>query len=181
MRNLYIFLGLGFLLSCSNSQEEKNTGKSVYSRYFDAQIDTLLLQDMGVLKHTTEGEEVEQVQLDSMTDERWRQELRGFVNAVYVDTGDTANYFYAVDESGKFQIRRLIAKDTLAPLQRWEEMRVNGAIQLITWETQKRSVLIDRRIEMTYQPLKGYRIRMQEDAAWARPRSYEVFAEFNKK
>ena len=181
MRNLYLFLGLGFLLSCSNSQEEKNTAKSVYCRYFDSQIDTLLLQDMGVLKHTTEGEEVEQVQLDSMTDERWRQELRGFLNAVYVDTGDTANYFYALDQSGKFQIRRLIAKDTLAPLQRWEEMRVNGAIQIIMWETQKRSVLIDRRVEMTYQPLKGYRIRMREDAAWARPRSYEIFAEFTEK
>lgn len=171
-------MGLGLLLSCSDSQEEKTITKSVYTRYFERQIDTLLMQHMGVLKHTSEGEEVEQVQLDSMTVDRWRQELRGFLNAVYVDTGDTANYFYAVDESGKFQIRRLIAKDSMAPLQRWEEMRVNGAIQLITWETQKQSVLIDRRIEMTYQPLKGYGIRMREDAAWARPRSYEIFAEF---
>lgn len=171
-------MGLGLLLSCSDSQEGKTITKSVYTRYFERQIDTLLMQQMGVLKHTSEGEEVEQVQLDSMTVDRWRQELRGFLNAVYVDTGDTANYFYAVDESGKFQIRRLIAKDSMAPLQRWEEMRVNGAIELITWETQKQSVLIDRRIKMTYQPLKGYGIRMREDAAWARPRSYEIFAEF---
>lgn len=171
-------MGLGLLLSCSDSQEGKTITKSVYTRYFERQIDTLLIQQMGVLKHTSEGEEVEQVQLDSMTVDRWRQELRGFLNAVYVDTGDTANYFYAVDESGKFQIRRLIAKDSMAPLQRWEEMRVNGAIELITWETQKQSVLIDRRIKMTYQPLKGYGIRMREDAAWARPRSYEIFAEF---
>lgn len=125
-------MGLGLLLSCSDSQEGKTITKSVYTRYFERQIDTLLMQQMGVLKHTSEGEEVEQVQLDSMTVDRWRQELRGFLNAVYVDTGDTANYFYAVDESGKFQIRRLIAKDSMAPLQRWEEMRVNGAIELIT-------------------------------------------------
>jgi hypothetical protein len=39
---------------------------------------------------------------------------------------------------------------------------------------------MDRWVEMAYQPLKGYRIRMKEDAAWSAPRDYEIFAEFIK-
>ena len=140
--------------------------KGHYQRYFKLQIDTLMAEKYGVLRHTSEGDEVKQERLDSMSEARWNQELRGFVNAQYVDLEDTADFYYSMDQSGKFEIRRFMAKDTLAPLQRWEEMKVDGVTQLITWETQKRSVLMDRRVEMTYQPLKGYRVRMQEDAVF---------------
>lgn len=180
MRN-YIIIGLFSLATaCTTSPEENEVSKSHYQRYFKLQIDTLMAEKYGVLRHTSEGDEVKQERLDSMSEARWNQELRGFVNAQYVDLKDTAVFYYSMDQSGKFEIRRFTAKDTLAPLQRWEEMKVDGVTQLITWETQKRSVLMDRRVEMTYQPLKGYRVRMQEDAAWAAPRDYEIFAEFVK-
>jgi hydroxymethylpyrimidine pyrophosphatase-like HAD family hydrolase len=177
----YIIIGLCSLATaCTTSPEENGVSKSYYQRYFQLQIDTLLAEKYAVLRHTSEGEEVKQERLDSMSADRWNQELRGFVNATYVDIKDTSAYDYAIDQSGKFEIRRFTAKDTLAALQRWEEMKVDGVTQLITWETQKRSVLMDRRVEMTYQPMKGYRVRMQEDAAWAAPRDYEIFAEFVK-
>lgn len=175
------FFLIGLVISataCSISPEESNTPVSYYQKYFNDQIDSLMSGNYRVIRHTSEGEEVKQERLDSMDVERWSQELRGFINASYIDSNDTTHYQYALDRSGRFEIRRFTAKDTMAPLQRWEETKVDGVIQLITWETQKRSVLMDRRVEMTYQPLKGYRVRMKEDAAWSAPRDYEIFAEF---
>ena len=179
--NIFLFLAI-FMAACNPMADENAQSVSYYQTYFQKQIDTLLMDGYGVLRHTTEmeSEEVDQVQLDSMSKELWEQELRGFIYAGYVDELDTANYYFASDKSGKFEIRRFTAKDTLAHLQQWEETKVNGTIQLITWQTQKRSVLMDRWVEMAYQPLKGYRIRMKEDAAWSAPRDYEIFAEFIK-
>jgi len=180
MRKYFITGVVILATACSISPEENNSYQSYYQNYFHDQIDLLMAEEYGVIRHTSEGEEVKQERLDSMDIQRWTQELRGFINAVNIDSTDTAHYQYSLDKTGSFEIRRFTAKDTLAPLQRWEEMKVNGVIQLITWETQKLSVLMDRRVEMTYQPLKGYRVRMKEDAAWSAPRDYEIFAEFIK-
>ena len=119
MRN-YIIIGLFSLATaCTTSPEENEVSKSHYQRYFKLQIDTLMAEKYGVLRHTSEGDEVKQERLDSMSEARWNQELRGFVNAQYVDLEDTADFYYSMDQSGKFEIRRFTAKDTLAPLQRW--------------------------------------------------------------
>ena len=176
MRKLLYVLGFGLIAACSPSNPESE--KSFYAQYFESQIDSLLSENYGLLRHTSEGEEVEQERLDTMHVDLWERELRGFLNAENPNISDTANYQYAVDTAGRFEIRRLSAKDSTADLQFWEETRVDGAIQLITWRVQKKSVLIDRYFEMTYQPMKGYRIKMKEDAAWASAREYEIFAEF---
>ncbi len=176
MRKLLYVFAIGFMVACKPSNPKAE--KSFYTQYFESQIDLLTAKKYGLIRHTSEGEDVQQERLDTMNSQLWERELRGFLNAENPQIADTAHYQFAVDTSGRFEIRRLSAKDSTSSLQFWEETRVDGQIQLITWQIQKKSVLIDRNFEMTYQPMKGYRIKMKEDAAWAAAREYEIFAEF---
>jgi len=36
---------------------------------------------------------------------------------------------------------------------------------------------MDRDVEMSYQPKKGYRIQINENSMWKSPRIFEIFAE----
>jgi hypothetical protein len=36
---------------------------------------------------------------------------------------------------------------------------------------------MDRDVQMSYQPLKGYRIQINENALWNSPKQIEIFAE----
>lgn len=152
--------------------------RSYYGDYFSQEIQQLTATNKRILKHTTTEEKVEQWSCDTMSREMWESELRGFLNAPEVTTNDTANYIISNDSSGIFQVIRYTAKDTLASLLKWEITMVNNELEMINWETQTRSVLLDRNVELNYQPQKGYRIQIIEDPMWGDPKMTEVFAEF---
>jgi hypothetical protein len=40
---------------------------------------------------------------------------------------------------------------------------------------------MDRDLRVSFQPRKGYGVRVSENAVWASPRAYEIFAEINNK
>lgn len=180
MRKVLVFASILFLFSCGDSLETTQSERSFYDAYFNEQIDSLLIMNMGLVRHTTEGELVDQIRYDSMTKPMWQKELHGFLNAPSVLTNDTQNFIISVDKTGKYEVTRYTAKDTLQSLQQWEQTRINGQIELITWQRRSRSLLMDRDVEMTYQPQKGYRMVMKENAAWAAPKQWEIFAEFTK-
>lgn len=165
------------ITSCSN-MEETAKERSYYNQYFQDEISQLIKDEKGILKHTTTEDNVEQWMCDTMDREMWVSELRGFLNAPSVITNDTASYIISNDSSGMFQVVRYTAKDTLADLLRWEFTLVNSELQMITWETQEKSILLDRNIEKSYQPQKGFRIQIIEDPIWSDPKMIEVFAEF---
>ena len=164
-------------MACGDLETEV-TERSYYGEYFSEEIKQLVETKKGILKHTTTEEKVEQWSCDTMDREIWESELRGFLNAPEIITNDTANYIISNDSSGVFQVIRYTAKDTMAPLLKWEITMVNNELEMINWETQSRSILLDRNVEMNYQPQKGYRIQIIEDPMWGDPKMTEVFAEF---
>jgi hypothetical protein len=56
-----------------------------------------------------------------------------------------------------------------------------GKIDLMQWDIKQRSWYMDRDLRVSFQPRKGYGVRVSENAVWASPRAYEIFAEINNK
>ena len=173
-----LFLLIPLLLIACGDMEKEVGERGYYEQYFSQEIKQLTATNKGILKHTTTEDEVEQWSCETMSREMWKSELRGFLNAPEVLTNDTANYIISNDSSGIYQVVRYTAKDTMASLLKWEITMVNGELEMINWETQTRSVLLDRNVELNYQPQKGYRIQIIEDPMWGNPKMTEVFAEF---
>jgi len=85
-----------------------------------------------------------------------------------------------VDSSGALKIVRFNAQDTAAELQ---ELMVNyrkQKIQLIQWTIKQRSWYMDRDVRISFQPRQGYGVSVSENAIWASPNSYEIFAEIGR-
>jgi hypothetical protein len=178
---LYIILLLLFA-SCNREADSFETlNKNSKNRdYFDLQIDTLVKQSYGLLRHTLRGDDLSQYRQNTLSKSLWEQELQGFLNLADKPSERDTQFQVTLDKTGIYEIESYAAKDTLKEFQNVTFTRVRGKVELISWKIQKKSLLMDRVMELSYQPLKGYRIKMYEDAAWSRPTSYEIFAEFIK-
>ncbi len=53
-------------------------------------------------------------------------------------------------------------------------------IQLIQWTIKQRSWYMDRDVRISFQPRQGYGVSVSENAIWASPNSYEIFAEIGR-
>lgn len=182
MRNLLIGSILFIAASCDDALvNTQNSGEShPQKHYFESQIATLLSEGYSIVRHTQSGEDLEQLRIDTMTQELWERELHGFLNMAPKPHLKDTSFQFSIDSAGIYEIERIVAKDTLRELQEVSTIKVKGTVELMTWKVRKRALLMDRDMEFTYQPLKGYRIKMFEDAAWSRPKTQEIFAEFTK-
>jgi hypothetical protein len=51
---------------------------------------------------------------------------------------------------------------------------------LMQWTIKQRSWYMDRDVRISFQPRQGYGVSVKENAVWASPNSYEIFAEIGR-
>ena len=54
-----------------------------------------------------------------------------------------------------------------------------GKIEIMQWTVIQRSWFMDRDLRISFQPRKGYGIRVIENAIWSSEKSYEIYIEIN--
>jgi hypothetical protein len=145
-----------------------------------AQNEILWLQKIqpGMRKTVTSGEDVSTETLDSV---EWSNELEMIRSWSVSEYRKKHTYDETVDSAGSLMIVRYNAQDTLAELQELMVTYRKGKIDLMQWDVKQRSWYMDRDLRVSFQPRKGYGVRVSENAVWASPRAYEIFAEINNK
>ncbi len=145
-----------------------------------AQNEILWLQKTqpGMRKTVTSGEDVSTETLDSI---EWSNELEMIRSWSVSEYRKKHTYDETVDSAGSLMIVRYNAQDTLAELQELMVTYRKGKIDLMQWDIKQRSWYMDRDLRVSFQPRKGYGVRVNENAVWASPRAYEIFAEINNK
>ncbi len=145
-----------------------------------AQNEILWLQKTqpGMRKTVTSGEDVSTETLDSV---EWSNELEMIRSWSVSEYRKKHTYDETVDSAGSLMIVRYNAQDTLAELQELMVTYRKGKIDLMQWDIKQRSWYMDRDLRVSFQPRKGYGVRVSENAVWASPRAYEIFAEINNK
>lgn len=145
-----------------------------------AQNEILWLQKTqpGMRKTVTSGEDVSTETLDSI---EWSNELEMIRSWSVSEYRKKHTYDETVDSVGSLMIVRYNAQDTLAELQELMVTYRKGKIDLMQWDIKQRSWYMDRDLRVSFQPRKGYGVRVSENAVWASPRAYEIFAEINNK
>ena len=145
-----------------------------------AQNEILWLQKIqpGMRKTVTSGEDVSTETLDSV---EWSNELEMIRSWSVSEYRKKHTYEETVDSAGSLMIVRYNAQDTLAELQELMVTYRKGKIDLMQWDIKQRSWYMDRDLRVSFQPRKGYGVRVSENAVWASPRAYEIFAEINNK
>ena len=145
-----------------------------------AQNEIMWLQKIqpGMRKTVTSGEDVSTETLDSV---EWSNELEMIRSWSVSEYRKKHTYDETVDSAGSLMIVRYNAQDTLAELQELMVTYRKGKIDLMQWDIKQRSWYMDRDLRVSFQPRKGYGVRVSENAVWASPRAYEIFAEINNK
>ena len=145
-----------------------------------AQNEILWLQKIqpGMRKTVTSGEDVSTETLDSV---EWSNELEMIRSWSVSEYRKKHTYDETVDSAGSLMIVRYNAQNTLAELQELMVTYRKGKIDLMQWDIKQRSWYMDRDLRVSFQPRKGYGVRVSENAVWASPRAYEIFAEINNK
>ena len=173
-------VGLGVLAMCACNDAAAPKNAAVVDRFVAfAQTEIAWLQksQLGLRKTVTKGEEVSTEDIDSLD---WANEMEWVTEWSLTETAKKSKYDETVDSSGALKIVRFNAQDTAAELQ---ELMVNyrkDKIQLMQWTIKQRSWYMDRDVRISFQPRQGYGVSVKENAVWASPNSYEIFAEIGR-
>ena len=149
-----------------------------FVRFAQNEISWLQKIQPGMRKTVTSGEDVSTETLDSV---EWSNELEMIRSWSVSEYRKKHTYDETVDSAGSLMIVRYNAQDTLAELQELMVTYRKGKIDLMQWDIKQRSWYMDRDLRVSFQPRKGYGVRVSENAVWASPRAYEIFAEINNK
>jgi hypothetical protein len=149
-----------------------------FVRFAQNEISWLQKIQPGMRKTVTSGEDVSTETLDSV---EWSNELEMIRSWSVSEYRKKYTYDETVDSAGSLMIVRYNAQDTLAELQELMVTYRKGKIDLMQWDIKQRSWYMDRDLRVSFQPRKGYGVRVSENAVWASPRAYEIFAEINNK
>ncbi len=165
--------------ACENDEiADRSQFKDEWQKYMLTEIDDLTKSNPKLTKTINLGEEVETRVLDSVN---WFNELAGFLAIDFTKEKGRTQYQTSVDSNGKISMTSYYAKDTNALLQTFVITKVDGKIDLLTWTTKLKSLMMDREQELAYQPGKGYRINIKENSMWESPRTIEIFGDIHKK
>lgn len=166
------------LLGCTQSMENEFVPKDEWQSYMVKQIDSLMIQNSSVVKNITSQDQVENEVLNApISKEKWMDELGAFLMVDFNKEKEKSKLQRSLDSAGKNTIENYYTNDTNAYLQSFSIHKTNNVIQLLQWQLKTRSFLMDRDVQMSYQPLKGYRIQINENALWNSPKQLEIFAE----
>jgi hypothetical protein len=175
---LVFFGGCILLFGCSKSSKNEFVPKDEWQKYMVNQIDSLLIINPTVVKNITTRDLVENEVLNlPITREKWMDELGAFLMVDFSTEKEKSKLQHSIDSAGKNSIENYYSNDTNAYLQSFSIHKTNNKIQLLQWQLKKRTFLMDRDVQMSYQPLKGYRIQINENALWNSPKQIEIFAE----
>lgn len=178
-----VFVSVALLIGCGkDSHVEAAAEPDSFVRFAQNEIAWLQKVQPGMTKTVTEGEKVETESIDTLD---WNNELEAIrtwsVFALSKKSKTQPAYDTTIDESGPLKIERMNARDTAAELQELMVTYRKGKIDLMQWDIKQRSWYMDRDLRVSFQPRKGYGVRVSENAVWASPRAYEIFAEINNK
>ncbi|MEY4627637.1 MAG: hypothetical protein RL003_1609 [Bacteroidota bacterium] len=179
MRKLWMVgLGVIALVTCNDAGSPQNVAaEDGFVSFALKEIDWLQKSQPGLRKTVTKGDEVSTESMDTLD---WSNELEWVTEWSLTEAAKKSKYDETVDSSGALKIVRFNAQDTAAELQ---ELMVNyrkQKIQLIQWTIKQRSWYMDRDVRISFQPRQGYGVSVSENAIWASPNSYEIFAEIGR-
>ena len=173
-----LIISIAFV-SCENNEiADLSQFKDEWQKYMLNEINGLTKDNPNLTKTINLGDEVETRELDSVN---WFNELAGFLAIDFTKEKGRTQYSSSVDSNGRISMTSYYAKDTNALLQSFVITKINGKIDLLTWTTKLRSLMMDREQELAYQPGKGYRINIKENSMWGSPRTIEIFGDIHKK
>lgn len=171
-------LGVIALVACNDAGSPPNVAaEDGFVSFALKEIDWLQKSQPGLRKTVTKGDEVSTESMDTLD---WSNELEWVTEWSLTEAAKKSKYDETVDSSGALKIVRFNAQDTAAELQ---ELMVNyrkQKIQLIQWTIKQRSWYMDRDVRISFQPRQGYGVSVSENAIWASPNSYEIFAEIGR-
>lgn len=179
MRKIWMVgLGVIALVACNDAGSPQNVAaEDGFVSFALNEIDWLQKSQPGLRKTVTKGDEVSTESMDTLD---WSNELEWVTEWSLTEAAKKSKYDETVDSSGALKIVRFNAQDTAAELQ---ELMVNyrkQKIQLIQWTIKQRSWFMDRDVRISFQPRQGYGVSVSENAIWASPNSYEIFAEIGR-
>lgn len=179
MRKIWMVgLGMIALVACNDAGSPQNVAaEDGFVSFALNEIDWLQKSQPGLRKTVTKGDEVSTESMDTLD---WSNELEWVTEWSLTEAAKKSKYDETVDSSGALKIVRFNAQDTAAELQ---ELMVNyrkQKIQLIQWTIKQRSWYMDRDVRISFQPRQGYGVSVSENAIWASPNSYEIFAEIGR-
>ncbi len=179
MRKIWMVgLGVIALVACNDAGSPQNVAaEDGFVSFALKEIDWLQKSQPGLRKTVTKGDEVSTESMDTLD---WSNELEWVTEWSLTEAAKKSKYDETVDSSGALKIVRFNAQDTAAELQ---ELMVNyrkQKIQLIQWTIKQRSWYMDRDVRISFQPRQGYGVSVSENAIWASPHSYEIFAEIGR-
>ncbi len=179
MRKIWLVgLGVIALVACNDADSPQNVAaEDGFVSFALKEIDWLQKSQPGLRKTVTKGDEVSTESMDTLD---WSNELEWVTEWSLTEAAKKSKYDETVDSSGALKIVRFNAQDTAAELQ---ELMVNyrkQKIQLIQWTIKQRSWYMDRDVRISFQPRQGYGVSVSENAIWASPNSYEIFAEIGR-
>lgn len=167
---------LALLLFCACAKKESGSNREKafdLPGYLDKEIKTLNAAPRSVEKTVREDEELSE-SLDTITD--WEKELEIFRN-LDLNQERSGKFSLNVDSNENLAIHTWNNLDSTAELQELMITRRNGQLQLLQIRTQNPGWLRDRHTVLSYQPGKGYGLRMSEKYIWGAPHMTEIYAQ----
>ncbi len=169
-------LTVTLLLFCACAKNTpKTAGEKAFDLpgYLDREIKSLGAVPRFVEKTVREDEEISE-SLDTITD--WEKELEIFRN-LDLNMERSGKFSLNVDSNENLAIHTWYNRDSTAELQELMITRRNGQLQLLQIRTQNPGWLRDRHTVLSYQPGKGYGLRMSEKYIWGAPHTTEIYAQ----
>lgn len=180
---MVVILILGITACTPNDQKSNSLQSSSdkWTAFMKSEIEKLSKSPVAITKDITEGESVERQVITLKSPSEWDEELKGFLNFQTETELIKSKSSQTIDSNGMYHIARNSASDTNAYLQEFTVWKVKNEVQILTWKYKTRSFLMDRNVEMSYQPMKGYRLQIWENSVWSSPKQMEIFATFESK
>ncbi len=183
MNAVVVVLILG-ITACTRSEDKSSslpTNTDKWTAFMKSEIVKLSKSPVLITKDITEGESVERQVVTLNSQSEWEEELKGFLNFQTESELIKSKSSQTIDSNGMYHISRNSSSDTNAYLQEFTVWKVKNEVQILTWKYKTRSFLMDRNVEMSYQPMKGYRLQIWENSLWSSPKQMEIFATFESK
>jgi phenylpropionate dioxygenase-like ring-hydroxylating dioxygenase large terminal subunit len=175
---LMVALAVMGISACSDGTAAKDKAAvDKFVAFALTEVDWLQKMQPGLRKTVTKGEEVSTESMDTLD---WSNELEWVTEWSLTEATKKSKYDETVDSSGTLKIVRFNAQDTAAELQEFMVNYRKEKIQLMQWTIKQRSWYMDRDVRISFQPRQGYGVSVNENAIWASPNSYEIFAEIGR-
>ena len=167
-------LTLFLFCACAKKDSRGSNNKAFdLPGYLDSEIRALGARPRVVEKTVREDEALSE-SVDTITN--WENELEVF-RGLDLNSARSGEFKVNTDSSMELAIETWYNLDSMAELQELMITRRKGQIELLQIRTQNIGRIRDRHTVLSYQPRKGYGLRMSEKYIWGDPHVTEIFAQ----